>query len=86
MFSSPLLSLREVANSLPSRPHVNSVRRWILEGSRGRKLSAKLIGGRWFTSPEALEEFLETPANRIRSRSLTASQRAATEQARRMGL
>ena len=81
------LSLRDVANQLPSRPHINTIRRWILEGARGRKLAARQVGGRWFTTPEALQEFLETPANVISpGRHLSASQRAASERARELGL
>ncbi len=87
MISSDWISLREAANSIPSRPHINSVRRWILKGARGKKLDAKQVGGRWFTTSEAVQEFVDTPSNAIHpGRQLTASQRAATEQVRGMGL
>lgn len=79
------LSLRDVANQLPSRPHINTIRRWILQGARGRKLDAKQVGGRWFTTPEAVQEFLDAPANVIApGRQLSASQREASERARQI--
>ncbi len=79
------LSMREAVNSLPSRPHLNTIRRWILKGARGRKLDAKLIGGRWFTTKQALDEFLNTSPNSIYpGRYLSASQREASEQARKI--
>jgi hypothetical protein len=85
MVSSNLISLREAANSIPSRPHINSVRRWILKGARGKKLDAKQVGGRWFTTHEAVQEFVDAPANVISpGRQLSASQREASEQARKI--
>ena len=81
------LSLRDAAREIPSRPHINTLRRWILRGSRGRKLEAKMIGGRWFTTRDAIKRFLENP--RVSSYPTvfaTESQRLATQQARQMGL
>ena len=82
------LSLRDAAREIPSRPHINTIRRWVLKGSRGRKLKAQMIGGRWYTTRSALREFLGTPGNHPfpSSTSLTESQRLATYQARQMGL
>jgi len=85
IMNTSFLSLRDVANQLPSRPHINTIRRWILQGARGRKLDAKQVGGRWFTTPEAVQEFLDAPANVISTgRQLSASQREASERARQI--
>ncbi len=87
MDANPHLSLRDAAREIPSRPHINTLRRWILRGSRGRKLEAQMIGGRWYTTRDALREFLATPANNpFSGRRLTESQRLAAQKARQMGL
>jgi len=82
---SNLISLRQAAKSIDSRPHINTVRRWILKGTRGKRLDAKQVGGRWFTTPEAVQEFMDAPPNVISpGRQLSASQREASERARRI--
>ena len=58
-----------------------------LERVRSRKLDARLIGGRWFTTAASLREFLAAPACPTQApRKLTAAQREATAKARAMGL
>jgi hypothetical protein len=52
-----LLSLAEAAKSLPGRPNVTTVWRWRNRGVRGVKLETVCIGGRRFTSREALARF-----------------------------
>ena len=52
-----LLSISDAAKSRPSRPHVSTLWRWINRGVRGVQLETCLIGGRRFTSVEALERF-----------------------------
>ena len=52
-----LLSLPAAAQTLPSRPHVSTLHRWRLRGVRGVKLETCLIGGRRYTSREAVERF-----------------------------
>jgi len=52
-----LLPLRDAAASLPGRPHISTLHRWRLRGVRGIKLETVLVGGRRFTSQEALERF-----------------------------
>lgn len=52
-----LLTLSQAARSLPSRPHWSTLQRWRVAGIRGVKLETCLIGGRRFTSAEALERF-----------------------------
>lgn len=52
-----LLSLNEAAKESPGRPHLSTLHRWRLRGVRGVKLETCLVGGRRFTSREALERF-----------------------------
>ena len=52
-----LETLAEAARSLPSRPHPSTLHRWRLRGIRGVKLDTILIGGRRYTSREALQRF-----------------------------
>ena len=59
------LTLCQVAQMLPGRPHRGTVQRWIEKGIKvGRgpeaprvRLAAKKIGGRWFVSVDALKTF-----------------------------
>jgi hypothetical protein len=59
------LSLAQAAKLIPpsrqDKPvHVSTLVRWILHGVRGVQLEAARVGGRWVTSPEALERFSAT--------------------------
>lgn len=40
------------------RPHRGTLIRWAIKGVRGRRLRAEALAGRWFTTAEAIEEFL----------------------------
>ena len=60
----PLITLNEAARSLPGgrpgRPlNLSTVFRWVTEGTRGVKLEAVRLGGRWYTTEEALQRFAE---------------------------
>jgi hypothetical protein len=57
IYSEQLLSLTDAAKSLPGRPAASTIFRWRLRGVRGVKLETCLIGGRRYTSMEALERF-----------------------------
>ena len=57
--SEEILSLSQAARSLPGRPHLSTIHRWRLRGIRGVKLETILVGGRRYTSREALERFSE---------------------------
>jgi len=52
-----LLSLSEAAKTLPGRPHASSIFRWLTRGVRGVRLESTLVGGRRYTSQEALVRF-----------------------------
>ena len=53
-----LLRLSDVAKLLPGRPRASSIARWAMHGVRGGRLESCLIGGRRYTSREALERFI----------------------------
>lgn len=53
-----LLSFSQAAKTLPGNPHISTIHRWRLRGIRGQKLETILVGGRRFTSVEALERFI----------------------------
>ncbi|HWB11540.1 MAG TPA: DUF1580 domain-containing protein [Pirellulales bacterium] len=52
------LSLTEAAKFAPGRPHLATVWRWCQRGVRGIKLETIVVGGRRFTTVEALERFI----------------------------
>ena len=54
-----LMSFSAAAKSLPGRPNIATLWRWRTRGVRGVILESILIGGRRFTSREALERFSE---------------------------
>ncbi len=73
-----LLTLTEAAALLPGRPSVCTLWRWRTRGARGRKLESVVLGGKVYTSAEALQRFAEqrggiasptirTPAQRQRA-------------------
>ncbi len=59
-----LLPIASVVGLIPSsRPgkklHPATIHRWILHGVRGHRLAASKIGATWYTSREALTDFIE---------------------------
>ena len=52
-----LLAFPETASTLPSRPHLSTIHRWRLRGVYGVKLETVMVGGRRYTSREALQRF-----------------------------
>lgn len=57
MLKEHLLSITVAAREVPGRPHVSTIWRWVNRGVRGVKLETIMVGGRRFTSREALERF-----------------------------
>jgi hypothetical protein len=53
-----LIPIEQVPDELPSNPHPSTVHRWRLRGIAGVKLETLKIGGRRFTSKEAIERFI----------------------------
>jgi hypothetical protein len=52
-----LVTLAQAARMLPGRPHISTLWRWYRRGVGGIKLETILVGGRRFTSAEALSRF-----------------------------
>jgi hypothetical protein len=40
------------------RPHRGTLIRWAIKGVRGRRLQAEPLAGRWYTTTDAVDEFL----------------------------
>lgn len=40
------------------RPHRSTLIRWAMKGVRGTRLRAEPLAGRWFTTQDAIEDFL----------------------------
>lgn len=55
--SESLVLLSKASPHVPGRPHTSTLIRWADRGTRGVKLETVLVGGRRFTSLEALERF-----------------------------
>lgn len=65
MSTESLIRLTDAAKHFPSnsngkRPHILTIRRWILSGSRGTRLQGVRVGGQWYTSPEWIAEFMRS--------------------------
>jgi Protein of unknown function (DUF1580) len=52
-----LIRLAQAAQELPGRPHLSTVVRWSLRGIKGVRLETVVVGGRRFTSREAIRRF-----------------------------
>ena len=55
--SENLLTMAEAAALLPGRPSLCCLWRWRVRGIRGRKLECVVLGGKPYTSREALARF-----------------------------
>jgi hypothetical protein len=76
-----LLSFREAAARLPGRPGLSTLHRWRLRGVRGVKLETWLIGGRRFTSQQALERFASGTTAAASDQPMSVSTRRQHERA-----
>jgi len=54
-----LIPISQVPGEFPSRPHIATVWRWVTRGVRGVKLATVHLGGRRFSSREAIQRFVE---------------------------
>ena len=54
-----VVPIAEAPRHIPGRPSLATVWRWVLSGTRAGKLDSVLIGGRRFTSVEAIQRFAE---------------------------
>jgi DNA-binding sugar fermentation-stimulating protein len=74
------ITLREAARQAPGQPHVSTLHRWRRRGIRGVCLETCLVGGKRFTSKEALDRFFQTVTAVSQSERL---ERVSTKSARR---
>jgi hypothetical protein len=51
--------LTQASNLVASHPSIETIRRWAAQGVRGVRLESWLIGGRRYTSREAIARFLD---------------------------
>jgi hypothetical protein len=58
------ITLTVAAREIPGRPHASTCWRWRKIGCRGIKLETVTIGGRVFTSREAVRRFIAATTNR----------------------
>jgi Protein of unknown function (DUF1580) len=58
-----LIEIKEAPSFIPGKPHLASVYRWFGKGVRGVKLETALVGGRRFTSREAVQRFVDRLSN-----------------------
>lgn len=56
--SENLVTLAEARKLFPTRPHISTIWRWIQRGTRGHRLETCYVGGRRYTSAEAVARFL----------------------------
>ena len=61
--SADLVTLAESRNLFPTRPHISTIWRWIQRGTRGHRLDTCYVGGRRYTSHEAVARFLSALNN-----------------------
>ena len=55
-----LIPIQKASGHIPGRPHLATVHRWFMHGLRGGiKLETVLVGGRRFTSREAIQRFVD---------------------------
>lgn len=55
----PDILLTDVPNHVVGRPHINTIRRWAGRGVRGVRLRTWLVGGRRYTSIQAIAQFIQ---------------------------
>jgi Protein of unknown function (DUF1580) len=58
VFTEKLRSFADASKVLPGRPHCATIARWATKGRHGVKLETVVIGGRRYTSLEAIQRFI----------------------------
>ena len=53
-----LVPWQQAAKFIPGDPHISTLHRWRLRGVRGKKLETLLVGGKRFSSREAITRFI----------------------------
>lgn len=94
ILSEDTVTLTEASKIIPGRPHSSTIWRWHQHGCRGIKLETAVIGGRRFTSREAIERFVQKTtdarngidSNRAPSRKRQAAIEAAEAELEAAGI
>ena len=86
------ISITQAARLIPGRPNVSTIWRWIQNGVRGEKLGTVAVGGRRFTTAEAIARFIAAttakangepsppaPTAKQRRRAISSAQKALAE-------
>ncbi|MBI3461447.1 MAG: DUF1580 domain-containing protein [Planctomycetes bacterium] len=68
-----LVTLNEARARLPGRPDISTLWRWRQRGVRGVKLETLVVGGRRYTTVEALERFVAATTAAAGDKSTAAS-------------
>ena len=83
-----LLTLPQAAATLPGNPSVATMWRWRVKGARGRRLESVVLGGKVYTSREALQRFAHQQGGndapsirspRRRERDIAAAEKELTD-------
>ncbi len=71
-----LIPFQKASHVIPGNPSVCALHRWRLSGVRGAKLETLLVGGKRFTSSEAIARFIAAQnADQQPTPAFTAKQR-----------
>ena len=54
-----VIPIKDAPKHTPGRPHIATVNRWHIRGARGVRLETILVGGKRFTSIEAIQRFID---------------------------
>jgi hypothetical protein len=82
--SGEYLTLVEACKLIPGRPHKNTVRRYMHKGHEGRYLKFWRVGGKIFTTEDAIAEFIGS--SQPTDSPATSSSQQAVEQLDAMGV
>lgn len=72
-----LLTLSQAMHELPNRPSPSTAWRWYRKGVHGIRLETTVIGGRRYTSREALDRFLSAVTSAADSEPIRRRERDA---------
>jgi hypothetical protein len=75
-----LVLLNRLRESIPGRPNLSTLWRWRLRGVRGVKLEVVVVGGRVYSSREAVARFIAATTAAASRDSIAATGDAASRQ------
>ena len=85
-----LVPWQQAAKHVPGQPHISTLHRWRLKGVKGHRLETLSVGGRRFTSQQAIARFIDAcnaPADApAATPSFTVAQRQRMSDAARQEL